>query len=102
MLRRVNIVCFYKWGVTILIAVLRYLSLDSNICNIEIPAILVSLLKVRHFEMSAILECPPSWMGGHIVLWSYCKLFSKRNLCCLVILLLKITVNLSRSDNAFT
>ena len=102
MLRRVNIVCFYWWAVTILIAVLRYLSLDWNICNIEIPAILVPLLKVRHFEMSAILKCPPSWMDGHIVFWSYCNLFSKWYLGCLVMLLLQITVNLSHSDNDFT
>ena len=102
MLRRVNIVCFYWWGVTILIAVLWYLSLDWNICNIEIPAILVSLLKVRHFEMSAILKCPPYWMDGHIVFWSYCNLFSKWYLGCLVMLLLQITVNLSRSDSDFT
>ena len=61
-----------------------------------------SLLKVRHFETSAILKCPPSWMGGHIVFWSYCNLFSKWYLCCLVILLLTITINLSHSDNAFT
>ena len=51
---------------------------------------------VRHIEMSAILD------GRPYCFWSYCNLFSKWYLCCLVILLLTITVNLSRSDNDFT
>ena len=51
---------------------------------------------VRYIEMTAIL------MGGHIVFRSYCNLFSKRYLFCLVILSLMITVNLCRSDNTLT
>ena len=57
----------------------RYLSSDWNICNIEIPVILISLLKVRHIEMDGRPYCYE----------------------CLVLLLSTITVNLSRSDKVF-
>ena len=84
MLHRVNIVCFYQWGVAILIAVLRYLFLDWNIRNIENPAILVSLLKVRHFEMSAMLKCPQDismiCQDAHMPLWYRHDIFLKAEL----------------------
>ena len=55
-----------------------------------------AILKCPLIEMSAILDRRP------YCFWSYCNLFSKWYLGCLVMLLLTITVNLSRSDNDFT